>query len=99
MKSAILAALAVALALPAAAQEADAAALYKQRCAMCHGASGQPSATGKKMGAQDLAASHLSASDAAAIIANGKGKMPEYKSKLSAAQIDSLAKYVTSGMK
>ncbi len=96
MKRIMVGMLVMALAGPAAAQEA--AALYKARCATCHGATGQPSAIGKKMGAQDLAAAKLSVADATRIITDGKGKMPAYKSKLSPDQIDALAKYVSSGL-
>ncbi len=98
MRKVVVAVIAAALATAALAQGEDAAALYKQRCAMCHGASGQPTAMGKKMGSGDLAAAHLSEADAKAIIANGKGKMPAYGSKLTGAQVDALAKYVASGL-
>ncbi len=97
MKKAIVAALVAALAAPALAE--DAAALYKARCASCHGPSGQPTATGQKMGAQDLAAANLTAAKAKEIISNGAKKMPAYKAKLSPEQIDALAAYVAGGLK
>jgi cytochrome c6 len=99
MKRVVIAAFAVALALPALAQEQEAASLYKQRCAMCHGADGKGTSIGKKMGAEDLTAAHLSLADARAVITQGRKKMPEYQSKLTGAQIDALAKYVTTGLK
>ncbi|RDJ94020.1 hypothetical protein B4Q13_17750 [Lacticaseibacillus rhamnosus] len=34
--------------------QGNSAALYKSKCASCHGADGTASATGKKLGAQDL---------------------------------------------
>ncbi len=82
----------------ASVAQAD-AALYAQKCAVCHGKDGKPSAMAQKMGATDFASAKMSEKEVAAIIANGKGKMPAFKDKLSEAQIASLAKYIHGGLK
>lgn len=76
---------------PAVAQ--DAAATYKAKCAMCHGADGK----GGKMGTRDFASPEVqkeSDADLAGIISNGKGKMPKYGSKLTKDQITDLVKFI-----
>jgi cytochrome c6 len=89
-----LVALVCALTLPAMAQ-GDAAATYKAKCAMCHGADGK----GKpSMANTDLVAGTKSMSDAQVeeIISKGKApKMPAYNS-LGADAVKGLAKYVKS---
>ena len=97
----ILAAFAI-LSLAGAAGAAvadDAATLFSQKCASCHGKDGKGTSVGQKMGAKDLAATKLSEADIEGVISNGKGKMTAYKEKLSADQIKSLAKYVKGGLK
>ena len=74
--------------LPAHAQ--DGSATYKAKCAMCHGADGS------KITAHDLtgaAAQGMSDADLAAVITNGKGKMPASKS-LKPDQVTALVAYV-----
>jgi|SRR5579859_3894057 len=76
---------------PAVAQ--DAAATYKAKCAMCHGADGK----GGKMGTRDFASAEVKAeSDAqlTEIISKGKGKMPAYDGKLKDAEIKDLVTYI-----
>lgn len=76
----------------------DAAAIYKARCALCHGPDGAgQTATGKAMKVRDLrsaAVQKMTDKDLAAVIANGKGKMPAYKSKLGQADIDALVTFI-----
>ena len=76
----------------------DSAALWKSKCAMCHAANGAgDTPVGKSMGIKDLRSPDIQAkSDAtlAGLIANGINKMPAFKSSLSQAQIDGLAKYI-----
>jgi len=70
---------------------------YKAKCQMCHGATGEPTGAGKSMGAKafsDPDVVKMSDADLASITSNGKGKMPAYKDKLSADQINDLVKYV-----
>ena len=77
----------------AAAQ--DAAATYKARCAMCHGADGK----GGKMGTKDFASPEVkSQTDAqlAEAITKGKGKMPSYEGKLKDTEIKDLVTYIRS---
>ena len=72
------------------AQAQDGSATYKAKCAMCHGADGS------KIAAHDLqgaAAQAMSDGDLAAIISNGKGKMPASKS-LKPDQVTALVAYV-----
>lgn len=92
--------LAASLAVPVAAAAAeDVASLYKARCATCHGATGEPTSVGKKMGAKPITAGKLTAEQATEIITKGEGKMPAYKSKLTSEQISQLGEYVAGGMK
>jgi cytochrome c6 len=76
----------------AAAQ--DAAATYKAKCAMCHGADGK----GGKMGTKDFASPEIqkmSDAELAEVIAKGKApKMPSYEGKLKDNEIKDLAAYV-----
>jgi mono/diheme cytochrome c family protein len=77
---------------------ADAAANYKAKCVMCHGADGKgETPTGKKMGIHDFASPEVQkASDAELIeiTAKGKNKMPAYSGKLSDADIKDLIGYI-----
>jgi cytochrome c6 len=73
----------------------DAAATFKAKCAMCHGADGK----GGKMGTRDFASPEVKAETDAQltdIITKGKGKMPSYTGKLSDADIKGLVTYVRS---
>jgi len=68
----------------------DGSATYRAKCAMCHGADGT------KIAAHDLqgaAAQGMSDADLAAIITNGKGKMPASK-ELKPDQVTALVAYV-----
>src|SRR5215467_1321215 len=98
-RGAMLAALALGLGLwsrPAAAQ--DAAAAYKAKCAMCHGADGKgDTPAGKKMGAHDFASEEVkkqSDADLEQIMAKGKNKMPAYENKLKPEEIKDLVSYI-----
>ena len=87
----------LAAAIPAAAD--DAAALYKSKCQVCHGADGKGTATGQKMGAKDFQSPEVakqSDADLAKITKEGKGKMPKYDGKLTDDQIKGLIKYIRS---
>ena len=56
VRGAMLAVIAIGAALWSLPAAADAAATYKGKCAMCHGADGKgDTAAGKKMGAHDFA--------------------------------------------
>ena len=81
---------------PAAAD--DAAATYKAKCAMCHGADGKgDTPVGKKMGIRDLTSADvqkMSDAELITITTKGKNKMPAYENKLSAAQIKDVVAYI-----
>jgi cytochrome c6 len=91
-------AVATVLAMPVSARAQDAAgALYKTKCAACHGPDGSGSAVGTKLGAHDFHSAEVQTqSDAAliAIIANGKNKMPAYQKTLKAEDIAGLVAYI-----
>jgi cytochrome c553 len=56
----------------------DGAALYKSKCAMCHGATGTPSAGMANMGVKpvsDPSVKALTVDQISAVVKNGKGKM------------------------
>lgn len=87
----------LAAAIPAAAD--DAAALYKSKCQVCHGADGKGTAAGQKMGARDFNSPEVakqSDADMAKITKEGKGKMPKFEGKLTDDQIKELVKYIRS---
>jgi cytochrome c6 len=97
MISTMAVALLLAAALPAAAD--DAAALYKSKCQVCHGADGKGSPTGLKMGAKDFQSPEVakqSDADLIKVTKEGKGKMPKYDGKLTDDQIKQLIKYIRS---
>jgi len=84
------------LSLSADAQNAS-EALYKSKCAACHGADGTGSATGKKMGAHDFTTADvqgMSDVELATIITNGKNKMPKYGASLKPEDIKGVMAYI-----
>jgi cytochrome c6 len=86
------------LSVPAVFAQGPAAGLYSSKCAMCHGADGKATTpVAKMMGVPpfDSAASKKQTNAAlTAIIEGGKGKMPAYKSQLSATQVKELVAYI-----
>jgi mono/diheme cytochrome c family protein len=72
----------------------DGAALYKAKCAMCHGPDGAgKTPVGAKLNVRDLRSPEVqkqSDSDLAHVIEQGKGKMPVFGKTLSEDQIKSL---------
>ena len=75
----------------------DAKTLYTQKCASCHGADGKgETPMGKKMKLKSIAG--MDAAKAAKITAEGVGKMPAYKGKLTDQQIKEICEY-TAGLK
>ena len=79
------------------ADSTDSAALFKSKCAMCHGPDGAAATTmGKSLAIKSYKAPEvqkMSDADIKNLIVNGKGKMPSYKT-LTPEQIDGLVKYV-----
>jgi len=94
----VVAAVALGVSLWSIPASADAAANYKAKCAMCHGADGKgDTPAGKKMGTHDFASPEvqkMSDADLIAITAKGKNKMPAYSGKLSDADIKDLIGYI-----
>jgi len=86
------------LALAGTAFAADGAAIFKAKCAMCHGADGSASTgMGKSMGLKPLSSPEvqkMSDADMTALVANGKGKMPAFKGKLTDDETGAVVKYV-----
>ena len=73
---------------------ADAAADYKAKCAMCHGASGEGKAAMKTRDFSSADVQKQSDAELTDIITKGKEKMPSYDGKLSKDQIGDLVKWI-----
>ena len=79
----------------AASDEASPRSLYVQNCARCHGADGKAQTKlGRKYEADDISGG-VGANKTIRIVTNGKGKMPGFKKRLTAAQISQIAGYVS----
>jgi len=75
----------------------SAASTYKTNCVSCHGQDGRGSAVGKSLHAADFHSAQVQQqSDAhlANVIAEGRGNMPAFGTRLSTGQVDALVKYV-----
>jgi cytochrome c6 len=76
----------------------DGAALYKAKCAACHGADGKgETAVGKANKLSDLGSADVqkqSDADLAGIVTSGKNKMPAYGKSLKPEQIKDLVGYI-----
>lgn len=87
------------LGVPVRSQDAG-AALYKTKCAACHGPDGKgETAMGKANKLRDLGSPDVqkqSDAELAAIIENGKGKMPAYGKSLKPEQVKDLVAYIRS---
>lgn len=83
---------------PAHADADAGAALFKTKCAACHGADGKgETAMGKANKLRDLGSADVqkqSDDELAAIITNGKVKMPAYGKSLKPEQIKDLLAYI-----
>jgi mono/diheme cytochrome c family protein len=77
---------------------ADGAALFKSKCAMCHGADGKgETSMGKSLKLHDFSSADVQKQTDAElkkIIEDGKGKMPSYKAKLAAGEADALVAFI-----
>ena len=75
--------LALVLSIACVAYSDDSAALFKSKCAMCHGPDGTAGTTmAKNLGIKSYKAPEVqkeSDADLKSIIVNGKGKMPAFK--------------------
>ena len=72
------------------------AEIYAAHCAKCHGGDGRArTARGKRAGATDFTSDwNRDGARGIRIITNGKGEMPSFKKKLTAAEIQSVFGYV-----
>ena len=77
---------------------ADGAAIYKGKCAMCHGATGAGDTTmGKKLEVEKLGSQDVqkhSDAELTKVIAKGKEKMPAFEKKLTADEIKSVVAHI-----
>lgn len=84
--------------VPAHAQSG--AALFKAKCAPCHGPDGKgDTSMGKVLKVRDLSSAEVqkqSNAELTTAIEDGKGKMPPYKGKLSSGDIKELVSYIRS---
>jgi cytochrome c6 len=98
MKKSLAVTLLLALFVVPAAMAEDGAALYKAKCAMCHGQDGAGQTTmGKNMKLRDLGSAEVQKqtdAELTKITADGKNKMPAYKSKMTAAEIEAVVKFI-----
>jgi len=95
----LLSVLLLALVVPFSALAADdAAAMFKTKCSPCHGADGSGNTPmGKRVAARALGSPEVQKQTDAQlqnVIGSGKGKMPAFANKLSAAQIADMVKFV-----
>ncbi|SRR6266498_2340924 len=77
---------------------ADGAALYKAKCASCHGPDGSGNTTvGKNLKVRDLRSDVVQKQtdiELTKVISGGKGKMPPYGKQLSTADIGAIIAYI-----
>lgn len=77
---------------------ADGAALFKAKCASCHGADGKAeTAVGKTMKIKpfaDAEVKKMTDADLTSTIENGKNKMPAFKGKLTPEEVGALVKQI-----
>jgi cytochrome c6 len=96
-RMAVLTLLSLSLAIPAMAQQGG-DAIYKAKCAMCHGADGvgdTPVGKGMKVNSfKSDADVKASDADLAKVTKEGKGKMPAYAGKLTDDQIQEVVTYI-----
>jgi len=87
------------LGVPAKADNSAAEAIYKAKCAVCHGPDGKgETATGKTMKVKDFTSEEvqkMSDAELTDAITKGKGKMPAYKT-LTPEQVKDLVGYIRS---
>jgi cytochrome c6 len=75
----------------------SAASTYKSNCVSCHGPDGRGSVVGKSLHAADFHSAQVqqqSDGQLADVVAQGRGNMPAFGTRLSKDQIDALVKYI-----
>jgi len=97
LKFAVMCCLAGCSVMPTFAQD-TAEAIYKLKCAMCHGADGLSNTPAGKVfkaaSFSDPAVVKTPDGDLIAIVQKGKNKMPAFADKLTEAQIKSVVDYI-----
>ncbi len=101
MKRLVLVALMLVVPAAALADAApDGVAIFKSKCAICHGADGKgQTPTGRSLKVSDLSSKDVqkqSDAELQKIIADGKGTMPSFKSALDQSSIDALIVFIRS---
>jgi cytochrome c6 len=96
MRTTIIIAILALLAMPLLAE--DGAALFKAKCAMCHGPDGSgQTPVGKSLKVRNLASADVQKQSDAELmktILDGKNKMPANKGKLSEAEVKALVAHI-----
>jgi cytochrome c6 len=75
----------------------SAATTYKTNCVSCHGSDGRGSVVGKSLHAADFHSPQVqqqSDTQLADVVAQGRGNMPAFGTRLTKDQIDALVKYI-----
>lgn len=89
----IVAVFALVMAIAAPVMAADGAAVYKAKCAMCHGADGSKSnPTMRALNSADV--QKQTDAQLTEITAKGKGKMPAYAGKLSDDEVKAVVAFI-----
>lgn len=98
MKKTLVISLLLALAAAPTLLAEEGAALYKSKCAMCHGPDGKgQTPVGKSMKARDLGSDEVQKQTDAELVKitlEGKGKMPPYKGKLTEAEVEAIVAFI-----
>jgi mono/diheme cytochrome c family protein len=98
MKKTIVVSMLLALAAAPALPAEDGTALFKSKCAMCHGPDGKgQTPVGRSMKARDLGSPEVQQqtdAELVKIIVDGKGNMPPYKGKLTDAEISAVVAFI-----
>ncbi len=84
------------LAAPLAASAETGLTVYFGRCSSCHGPEGRGKAS---FAVPTLVGSSLAAADMEKVIADGRAKMPAFRSKLTADEIRAVAAFIKGGFK
>ncbi len=77
--------------------EIDSAAIYSARCAACHGGDGS-GGIGPPLSSGRVVDKYPVAADQARVVADGRGAMPSFASKLSGAEIDAVVEYTRTSL-
>lgn len=95
LKSLVVIVVTIAIVSSGVAQTApDGASLYKSHCVTCHAANGGGRSTMKNTDLRAAAVQKLTDGQLLDVLANGQGKMPAYKSKLTTEQLAKLVSFI-----